>query len=180
MHSLCRWCVLACLGSAVLVLGCSRPPNAAKNKPAPQPVVTPQPNAQPASSTTTPNPPLSTGSGGAGGGVMSVLRVVNRQQALNDLRTVGQFYKTYQVENNRGPKTAKEFADYIRRDAPQIAKAIDEQDYVIVTNIRPNSNTIIAYTKQPEAGNIQVIVKGDGSVDTMNSDQLKAAVPQQK
>lgn len=99
-----------------------------------------------------------------------------RPERQNEMRTIGQFIKTFELDRNSAPKSSKEFADYIRREAPGIAKALDENYYILNTkmNIR-DGNSVVCFEDALDGG-LYLHVRVDGSVGMISPQDLKKAL----
>lgn len=98
---------------------------------------------------------------------------IDRIERINELRNIGQFYQQYVLNFNRPPKTAKDFTDFIGRDAPSIKQAIDEKYYFIVPNVR-EGNAIVAYEFDPDTMGRHGTVRmgGQGANEDLSSQEL--------
>jgi hypothetical protein len=128
------------------------------------------------------NPPQP---GGGGGGPapqnpagMDIKRTIDKSGAMNELHQIALFYQQFNTEMGRSPAKLEEFTDYIKRDAPRATKNLQDGAYVLVLNARLGSNSVLAYEKEPDRNGIQYVALGDGSVQKMTPDQLKAALGQ--
>ena len=111
-----------------------------------------------------------------------VAGIANRGEdtaVMNDLRQIGIFYNQYLITNPRGPRNTKAFADEIRRDARQIAEALDKQTYVLLPGARRGANMIVAYDVPGNTANQHIVLMGDGSVQAMPQQELQQYLKQQ-
>ena len=111
--------------------------------------------------------------------VQSVRAAAYRPERQNELRQIGLFFRHYEVEQNRTPRTEEEFIDYIKRDASGIAQALKDKYYILnlKVNIR-DSNSVIAYESLTDSGGHQA-VRVDGSVMPIPVDELRKLVAPQ-
>jgi hypothetical protein len=93
----------------------------------------------------------------------------------NDLRQIAVFYGIFEAEFTRGPKSLPEFQKYIKRDAPALHKALADGTYVLIVGKKLGANHILAYEKKPDKG-LHTVVRGDQSVTTMSTKELKKAL----
>jgi hypothetical protein len=93
----------------------------------------------------------------------------------NDLRQIALFYRLFDAEFNRGPKSLQEFQDYIKRDAAGLKKALANGTYVLIVGKKLGAKDILAYEKKPDKGS-HIVARGDGSVTTMSLKELKEAL----
>jgi hypothetical protein len=127
------------------------------------------------------NPPQPGGGGGpapqnpAG---MDIKRTIDKSGAMNELHQIALFYQQFNTEMGRSPAKLEEFTDYIKRDAQRATKNLQDGAYILVLNARLGSNSVLAYEKEPDRNGIQYVALGDGSVQKMTPDQLKAALGQ--
>jgi hypothetical protein len=158
--------VLAVIGFFA-VLGCARETSA------PAPVVARpggeavQQPGQPAQPGQEPRAPLSQ---------VGIKRVIDRPAVQNDLRQLALLYKTCEAEFGR-VRSAEAFKNYIKRDARNLYKALEDNVYVVVPSARADSNTVVAYERAADGADQHIVAMGDGSVRTMSTQQLRAAVP---
>jgi hypothetical protein len=94
----------------------------------------------------------------------------------NDLRQIGLFYKTFEVEFGKPPRALPEFLDYIKRDAPALHKALAGGKYVLVLGKKVGANQVLAYEKKPDNKGFHAVVHGDQSVTTLTKKGLKEAL----
>jgi hypothetical protein len=76
----------------------------------------------------------------------------------------------------RSPSNLKDFGDYIKRDAPQIYQALQEDRYVVTWNANLSSNTVLAYEKAPYTDGSRLVLMGDRSVKIMNAQDFQQAL----
>ena len=94
------------------------------------------------------------------------------------MRNIGQMYNVYLTErDNRPPKTAEEFMEYLKRDATREYRALKAGTIIFVPNTPPSSHAVLAYEKDKyEKWNSRVVVFGDGHVDTLKEPEFQAAL----
>jgi hypothetical protein len=119
-----------------------------------------------------PDPPAQKGTAPRPGLISAIARRVDRPQRLNELRQIALFYESYRNERGKPPSNLQEFTNSFKREAPDIVKAIEENYYVVVLNVRGSG--IIAYEKEPDIHDEHAVAKTDASVNTITSQQLKA------
>ncbi len=141
----CRFLKVTFLIAAGLLLGCGQAPHAVGKNRAPA----------------------------ADQGLGGVIGTGKSPQYSNDLKQIGIFYKTMELDFNRPPATQKEFQDYIKKDAPQLSKWIDDGVYVIVPNVKPSGKAILAYQNKEVKADAPWVVRGDGSVSQISAADLK-------
>jgi hypothetical protein len=118
----------------------------------------------------------SQGKGGEPGLGAHVQRGKEKRSLENDIRQLATFMKAYETENGSPPKSWQDFKPYIQREAGHIVREIDAGQINVLWGAPMNSNTIVAYEVEPDIRNSHVVAKGDGSVVTLPSDQLQAAL----
>jgi len=118
------------------------------------------------------NPALGRPQPGAG----DLRRVVDKPKVQNHLRSMGQLYQTFLTEYNHPPKSVAEFAEYIKRDDAQLHRLLTEGYYEMTVGKQVPANGILAYEKKPDARGLHTVVRGDGSVATLNGFELKQAL----
>jgi hypothetical protein len=117
------------------------------------------------------------GGGGGGGNVAAhVVRGRDLQKVRNDLGQLAKLYQVYVTEFGRPPAKWEDFKTYIQRDAPKLVQDIEEGKYVVRWGAPASPGTLLAYEKQVDLRDNQVVVMGDGSVSSMSSQQLQAAL----
>ena len=115
----------------------------------------------------------------AGGAAFDdAIRPVAEQEApaIVRLREIGRFYNLYFNDLGKPPSNQAEFTEYLKRDAPKIAQALQENLYVIVPRVNPSGSVILAYEYEKDNRGFRFFVRGDGSVDKMTEEQLQAAL----
>ncbi len=108
-----------------------------------------------------------------------VARGKEKRSLENDIRQLATFMMTYYTENGKPPRSWEEFKPYIQRDAPHIVREIDSGQIRVLWGTPMNSNNIIAYEVEPDIRNSHVVARGDGSVVTLTSGDLEAALRNQ-
>ncbi len=105
---------------------------------------------------------------------------IDRIERINELRNIGQFYQQYVLNFNKPPASAKDFAEFIKRDAPGIKQAIDEKYYFVVPNVRAGSG-IVAYEFDPDTMGRHgiVLMGGQGAHEDLTTQELVAALKAQ-
>jgi hypothetical protein len=106
---------------------------------------------------------------------VGVARVIDRTAVREHLRQLAILYKTCELDQGR-VRSAEAFKQYIKRNARELYKALEDNLYVIVPNVTADSNHVVAYERTPDAARQHVVAMGDGSVHTMSSEQLQAAL----
>jgi hypothetical protein len=106
---------------------------------------------------------------------VGVKRIIDRPAVQNDLRQLALFYMA-QVADLGRVRTVDAFTGYIKRDAPQLVKALQDNVYVVVPNIRPAAGIVLAYEKTPDAAGQHIVAMGDGMITQMSTRQLQAAL----
>ena len=95
-----------------------------------------------------------------------------RYNAATDLKSFAELYFAYVTANGRPPARVEDLD--LQRDAPQIARAIQEGEYVVVLT-GPGAKKVVAYQKDaPERGG--TVARPDGAVEQMTAADLKAAL----
>ena len=97
-----------------------------------------------------------------------------RTERQNELKQISTFFGAMPSP----PRTVEQFTNEIKREAPAIAKAIEEGYYGINLKARPFSQDVLAYETDGDTGNLFYYVRASGSVDTIQGDQLKAELGQ--
>src|SRR5262249_12775973 len=125
-----------------------------------------------------PDPETSSSSGAPGqpGVGAHVVRGKEKRSLENDIRQLAQLMVAYNTENGHPPKSWEEFKPYIQREAGRIVQEIEEQQIAVLWGAPLNSGTIIAYEVQADLRGSHVVARGDGSVVTMPTAQLQAAL----
>jgi hypothetical protein len=153
--------------SLVMLLMALAVPGCRKKSTAPEPAEAPGPNpltpvaGQPAQS--------------------DVRRGAEIQVNRNDLRQIALSYANYEIENNRPPAKLEDFVAYLRSDRNFPAKMIEplEKGYIVlVPNVKPTSNQVVAYEKHVfERHNNRLVAYGDGRVEMMNDNDFQKIHP---
>lgn len=115
---------------------------------------------------------------GQGGdpGAMAARRSVQQQNAINHLKTIGQYYALHRIDVAM-PTTAG-FTKYLEdaKDLPApLRAAVKEGQYVI--QVPPGGSGVLAYEKDKDYQNTRVVVMTDGAVTkTMSEADFQAAL----
>jgi hypothetical protein len=103
-----------------------------------------------------------------------------RTKIQNDFKNLGLFYLQYQVDFGRSPAKWEKFKSYIQsggdRAPTSLVKGIEEGRYVVIWNAELSSNKVLAYEKQPDVKGYQVVLFGDGHIETIKSEELQKAL----
>jgi hypothetical protein len=116
------------------------------------------------------NPLLQQPQPGAGG----LRRMADRPKVRNDLSQLALDYINYQSGTNS--PTLEGFKAFIKQDAPQLCKALDDGLYVLVVTRNPSSANVLLYEKVPDADGLQIVAMGDRSVKTLTAQELQEAL----
>ena len=122
---------------------------------------------------TSPAPAASNGGDSIGG---HIKRGMEKPKVQNVLDQLAKFYLSYNTENGRSPASWKDLKAYMQKEAPTIVRTIDEGGYEIVWNARLGSDVVLAYEKEPDLRGSQVVVFGDGHIESMTPAKLQAAL----
>ena len=106
---------------------------------------------------------------------MDVRRGMDRAKAQNYLTQIGVFYTTYNTEFGRSPKTWEEFKNYIKRDAQNEVKAVEDELLTLKFNAPLSSNMVVGYETEPYR-DMRLVLFGDGHVKMMNTQEFQAAL----
>ena len=106
---------------------------------------------------------------------MDVRRGMDRQKAQGYLTQIGLFYIAYNTEFGRSPKTLEEFENYIKRDAHNEVKALEDGLLTLKLNAPLSSNVVLGYETEPYRG-MRLVLSGDGHVKMMNDQEFQAAL----
>jgi hypothetical protein len=99
-------------------------------------------------------------------------------ERVNELKQIGIFYNQYRAEFGKAPPTVDDFTNYIKREAPQIKKAIDEKYYVLLPKVTANTG-IIAYELDPDTNQLHGYVDMSGAADAITTKELVARIKAQ-
>jgi hypothetical protein len=110
--------------------------------------------------------------------VQNVRASAYRPMRQNELRQIATYFKNFELDNNRAPRTDEEFINYIQREARDLAEAVKEKYYVL--NLKVNmreASSVVAYEALTDAGGHQT-VRVDASVAAVPVDELRKLVMQ--
>jgi hypothetical protein len=164
------------LAAVVAAPGCRK---AMPTTPPPAPAPAPAGGA-PAPAPGAPAPAPQLGGAPPGKAQTRMREVMDRARAMTQLHNVGQLLATYKTENNRSPGTLQEFLDYIKTEAHQEHESLMTGYFVYKPTPDPTSQTVVVYEKDPDTSGQRLALMGDGSVQRLNEEQFKAAVPAAK
>jgi hypothetical protein len=97
-----------------------------------------------------------------------------------EMRQLALLYVAFDTFHNRPPKTVKEFQDYIKKDAGKLVQWMDEGYYVVLPNIKPNSNDILVYQNKDLRGKTRWVAKGDGTIHEITEMEFQAELKKLK
>jgi hypothetical protein len=170
MRRLAGSIIAGAIVAALALPGCHKPvPATTPATPAPPPQA--QAQAQP------PAPPPQLGGAPPGKAQTRIREVMDRTRAMTQLRNIGQLLATYKTENNRYPGTLQELLDYIKNEARQEHQSLQTGYFVYRPTPNPTTQTVVIYENEPDTSGMRLVVMGDGSVQRLNEEQFKAAVP---
>jgi hypothetical protein len=116
------------------------------------------------------------------GGQMSAGAIQNVRQAAkrvgdqNDLHNFAVAYYQYALGSGQGPSNVQELRDSL--SAKMVKAFQDDGDYVVYWGVRnPNSNSMLAYAKDPDVYGTRLVAKGDGTVVRMSKEEFEQAKP---
>jgi hypothetical protein len=100
-----------------------------------------------------------------------------RQKIQNDFKNLHLYYLQYQTDFGRSPAKWESLKSYIQKEAPpSLITGIEEGRYVVIWNAQLSSNKVLAYEKQPDVNDQQVVLFGDGHIETIKSAELQKAL----
>ncbi len=103
-----------------------------------------------------------------------------RQKIQNDFKNLALYYLQYQTDFGRSPAKWETFKSYIQTGADRapasLINGIEEGRYVVIWNAQLSSNKVLAYEKQPDVNDQQVVLFGDGHIETIKSADLQKAL----
>ncbi len=99
---------------------------------------------------------------------------INRTERLNELRQIGLFYQSF-GGGVRPPSKLEDFVNSLKREAPQIAQAIQEKYYAIRLNVRSG---IVAYEYDPDNFGKHGVVDTGGAARDITTEELLAMIKQ--
>jgi hypothetical protein len=98
----------------------------------------------------------------------------------NDFTNLKYYYHLYHSEFGRSPGKWEKFKSYIQtggdRAPASLVNGIEEGRYVVIWNAELSSNKVLAYEKQPDVKGYQVVLFGDGHIETIQSEELQKAL----
>jgi hypothetical protein len=115
----------------------------------------------------------SSGSTGAPGIGAHVKRGGEKRSLENDIRQLATFL--FDPEKGRTPKNWQAFQPELRQ-APHIARAIEDKEIIVLWDVPLTSTSIVAYEVTPDLRGNHVVARGDGSVATMATADLQTAL----
>lgn len=176
-----RYATIAIASVLILMvsIGCSRTPETDAKPKATSTTPGNQPNAN-ANNNPKPGGGSKVVAQGGGGGVGAIRRVIDRAEVQGQLKQLGIFLQQHVALNGSAPKTKQEFTEIFKRDAPKIYKMFEDNYYGYVPVGRPNSNTIVVYEMSADNAGNHLVLKGDGSVSSITTGQLRQSIPNSK
>ncbi|MGE3807057.1 MAG: hypothetical protein AB7K24_20525 [Gemmataceae bacterium] len=110
---------------------------------------------------------------------IQAVRGKGRARNQNDLRQLALYYFQYEIEQGRPPAEWKQLKEYMGRDGRSIARLVDDGTFIIVYKVKPRSDNVVAYEKEPSQGDRLLVAMGDGSIQILSPPQLQAKLEQQ-
>jgi hypothetical protein len=101
-----------------------------------------------------------------------VNRGKERLRDQNDLQELYRFYELYRTDIGKPPASVDEMNEYIKRDAPKLARTLSEGTYVVAWGATPAPTQVLAYEKKEDINHNQLVLLGDGSVHLMPATEL--------
>ena len=99
-----------------------------------------------------------------------------RTKIQNDFKNLYLYYLQYQTDFGRSPAKWESFKSYIKSDPPSLVQGVEEGRYVVIWNAELSSHKVLAYEKQPDVNGLQVVLFGDGHIETIKSEELEKAL----
>jgi hypothetical protein len=121
---------------------------------------------------TSPAPPAADGGSFSG----HAKRGMEKPKVQNFLDEIAKFYHLYNAEHGRSPANWNEFKAYMQKDAPQIVQTVEQGTCEIIWNAKLGSDVVLAYEKEPDLRGTQVVVFGDGHIESMTPAKLQEAL----
>jgi hypothetical protein len=110
------------------------------------------------------------------GVVQNVRQAVKRTADIEDLKNFALAYFQYAALNDRGPAGVGDIKDSL--PAKMVEALQDNSVYVVTWKVRsPSSNTVIAYSAEPDSSGMRLVAKGDGSVARVNQEEFDRIKP---
>jgi hypothetical protein len=105
-------------------------------------------------------------------------RMRQTQEAQNDLRQIALFYQTFEGDMGHFPRSREEFVDYIRRDAPNLVKLLNDGTYNLIFTPRglQRSDSVIAYEQEADVNGRHLVARADATVTLCSSKDLSNAL----
>jgi hypothetical protein len=98
------------------------------------------------------------------------------QRNKNDMGQLATFYIQYELENNRAPASWQDLKTYIGNAAPNLVRLVDSGEVAIVPNVKPASDTVLAYETKPDLNGRQFAAYGDKHVTGLTPQELQQAL----
>jgi hypothetical protein len=99
----------------------------------------------------------------------------------NELSQVAKYYLNYELENGKPPATQAEFVAYLRADRnfpEKMITPLEKGHIVLVPNVKPTSNQVVAYEKHVfQKRNNRLVAFGDGRVEMMDDPAFQKIHP---
>ena len=122
---------------------------------------------------TSPSPPPPADGGSLSG---HAKRGMEKPKVQNDLDEIAKFYQIYNTERGKSPANWNEFKAYIQKDAPKLVQTVEQGTCEIIWNAKLGSEVVLAYEKEPDLRGTQVVVFGDGHIESMAPAKLQEAL----
>jgi hypothetical protein len=106
-----------------------------------------------------------------------IREVMDRTRAMTQLHNIGQMLVAYKTEFNHYPGTLQELLDYLKTEARQEHTSLQTGYFVYKPTPNATSQTVVVYENEADTSGMRLVVMGDGSVQRLNEEQFKAAVP---
>jgi predicted Zn finger-like uncharacterized protein len=113
--------------------------------------------------------------------VGAAARTLEVTKIQNALRQLGQAYRTFEVDKNRGPKSQQELGPYYQ-NISEINDAFTEKKLTFIWGAsrqslmeNGDSNTVLAYETDADYQGMRMVLFGDGSVRGLNEEEFRQA-----
>jgi len=143
-------------------------------KPAGPPPPAPVVGAQPAKPDPD-NPPPPQANKNAGGGGIDLKRTIQKADAMNQTKNIATLYFSFSTDMGHPPATKEEFMEYIKSSAGKEYKSLQEGDFTLVPKAQ-GGNAVVAYEQNADSNGNHFVAMGDGSVQKMTTQDLRAAL----
>jgi hypothetical protein len=110
---------------------------------------------------------------------VQAIRGKGRARNQHDMHQLGLYYQMFDLDRGRPPADWNELKSFIGNEGPNIIRLVEDGTFIVLYKLKPRSDVVIAYEKEPSQGNRLVVALGDASVQILSPPELNQKLEEQ-